>query len=130
MLVSEKFYQKDFVDEISSKAAYLKACEWVAKNILSKTSQVEVTKVSWRIFKVEKAGLPTFRLELYTTYEEDEINNQVCNTCKEVHSSFYMNSECNCGRCNKEAYRRKIKSKLSIGSGYFKEKLDRTLDKF
>jgi uncharacterized paraquat-inducible protein A len=129
MLVSQKFYEKDFIDETSSKEAYLKACTWVAKNILAKTSKVEASKVTWKIYNVTK-DLPTFRLELFVSYEEEEVSTQMCSVCKELHSSFFINENFNCDRCNKEAYRKKINTKLTTGCTWFKEQLSKMLESY
>lgn len=129
MYVSQIFYSRDFVNK-DAKKAYLKACEWVAKNVLSKTSKVEVSKVTWRISRVSSESLPTFKLELFVTYDESEVSDRMCSVCKELHASFFINEDFNCSRCNKEAYRKKIKSKLDIGSSYFKEQIRQVLEKY
>lgn len=129
MQVSQQFYEKEFLDENSKKQAYLKTCEWVAKNLLSKTSKVEVSKITWRITDAEK-DLPTYKLELFVTYDEDEINNNMCEVCKQMHSAFYSNKTYTCGNCNKDAYRKKMQQKLDTGCGWFKEQVSKVLDSY
>jgi hypothetical protein len=129
MLYIEKFYSKDFRDK-SSKEAYLKACKFVATNILSKGSKVEVSKVTWDIIRVDnqKGDLPTFRLSLYYKFDDTEFKKQTCNACKEFHKSFFINSDFNCSRCNKIGYEKNIQEKLLVASEYFKRVLDNELN--
>lgn len=128
MNISQKFYEKEFSND-SPKQAYLDACEWIAKNILSKSSKVEVTKIAWRIVKTSK-DFPTFRLELFVAYDEEEVSSNVCSVCKELHSAFFVNEEYNCTRCNKEAYRKKLKTKLDTGCTWFNELISKMLEKY
>ena len=129
MRISEKCYTRDFVSE-SPKAAYMMASEWVAKTILSKNANVEVSNLLWNIAKVKNADCPTFRLEIYFSYDENEINDKTCNLCKSTHSSFFINENYNCNRCNKEAYRRRLEQKTVTGVECYKEKISRVLDKY
>lgn len=130
MLYIEKFYERNFKAK-NSKDAYLKACKFVASNIVSKGSKVEVTKVTWDITKVEtkEDDLPTFRLSLYYKFDDTDFMKQSCKSCKEFHKSFFINEDYNCSRCNKIGYKKNIEQKLSIASEYFKKILDNELNK-
>ena len=128
MLHIQKFYEREFKDE-DSKKAYLKACKFVASNIISNGSKVEVSKVSWDIQRVEEKGdLPTFRLSLYYKFDDTQFMEQTCNACKEFHKSFFINENYNCSRCNKVGYEKNLNQKLLIGAEYFKKLLDDELN--
>lgn len=125
----EKFYERKFIAE-DTKTAYLKACKFVASNIVSEGSKVEAEKVTWKVEKVKSDdGLPTFMLTLFYTFDDVEFMEKTCNACKEFHKSFFINENFNCDRCNKVGYAKNIQNKLLIGSEYFKKKLDSELDR-
>lgn len=129
MIYIEKFYERDFKDE-DPKQAYLKACKFVASNIISKGSKVEVSKVTWDVNRVEQDGdLPTFRLSLYIKFDDTQFMEQTCNACKQFHKSFFINENFNCSRCNKVGYEKNVKQKLMIGAEYFRKLLDDELNK-
>lgn len=129
MMYIQKFYERRFKAE-SSKDAYLKACKFVASNVISASSKVEATKVSWDINKVEdESGLPTFLLTLYYKFDDTEFMKKTCEACKQFHKSFFINEDFNCSRCNKVGYEKNVQQKLSIASEHFKKLLDIELDK-
>ena len=127
MICIQKFYERDFKDE-DSKKAYLKASKFVASNVISKGSKVEVSKVTWDIVRVE-GDLPTFRLTLYYKFDDTEFMKKSCDVCKEFHKSFFINENFNCSRCNKVGYEKQLEQKLLIGSEYFRKLLDDELNK-
>ena len=57
MIYIQKFYEREFKAE-DAKRAYLKASKFVASNIISKGSKVEVSKVTWDIQRVDDGDLP------------------------------------------------------------------------
>lgn len=120
-----EFYKRSFKAE-DSKNAYMKACKFVASNIISDKSKVEASKVTWTVqkVKVEDGDLPTFQLTLYYTFDDTEFMKQTCDACKQFHKSFFINENFNCDRCNKVGYERNVTQKLMIGSDYFKKMLD------
>lgn len=125
----QKFYERNFIAD-DSKSAYLKACKFVASNIISDGSKVEADKVTWKVDKVESdKGLPTFKLTLFYTFDDDEFMEKTCKACKDFHKSFFINENYNCDRCNKIGYAKNIQNKLLIGSEYYKKKLDNELDR-
>ena len=125
MLFIRKFYEREFKAK-DSKDAYLKACKFVASNVVSKGSKVEASKVTWDIARIEKEedDLPTFRLTLYYKFDDTQFMEQTCNACKEFHKSFFINENFNCSRCNKVGYEKNIEQKLMIGAEYFRKLLD------
>lgn len=120
-----EFYTHSFKAE-DSKNAYMKACKFVASNIISEKSKVEASKVTWSVqkVKVEEGDLPTFQLTLYYTFDDTEFMKKTCEACKQFHKSFFINENFNCDRCNKVGYERNVIQKLMIGSEYFKKMLD------
>lgn len=129
MVYIQKFYEKEFKAE-DSKTAYLKACKFVAKNIISEGSKVEASKVTWDVHRVDDShkGLPTFRLTLYYKFDDVKFMEQTCNACKQFHSSFFVNENFNCNRCNKVGYEKNVEQKLMIGAEYFSKILDDELN--
>ena len=127
MICIKAFYTRDFTDD-DPKKAYLKASKFVASNIISKASKVEVSKVTWDIVRIER-DLPTFRLTLYYKFNDEEFMKQTCEACKQFHKSFFINENFNCSRCNKVGYEKNLEQKLMIGAEYFKKILDDELNK-
>jgi hypothetical protein len=115
MKITQKLYSKTFVSD-TAKSAYLKACKWVANNVLNK---VEIADMMWNIKRIE-ANLPTFKLELYVAIEESEFEAGFCERCKEGHTAFYLNHQYNCQRCNMQAYKAQIIEKLNIKERHYK----------
>ena len=127
MIYIQKFYEREFKAE-DAKRAYLKASKFVASNIISKGSKVEVSKVTWDIQRVDEGDLPTFRLTLYYKFDDTEFMKRTCDACKEFHKSFYINENFNCDRCNKVGYEKNIQRTLLTGASYFRDLLDNELN--
>lgn len=127
MFCSKRVLTKRFVSENGDgKEAYLMACKWLAKNVISKKDEIGV--YSFEISKDEKAEDTTFILTLYATLEESEINKKNCEICQEVHRLFYVNDDYNCNSCREQAYRRKIEDKLKIKAEYLKSVITRKVN--
>lgn len=110
---STKFYSKTFSGS-SMKEAYLKACKWVATNILADD---EISKdVMWKITKSK--DLPTVVLDLYGTVNDAEHVKQFCSSCKQFHTLFYINQQQNCNNCNMMAYRSQAEEKGRLKKNY------------
>ena len=108
-----KFYSKTF-NGPTMKDAYLKACKWVATNILADD---EISKdVMWRIIKSK--DLPTVELELYGMVNDSEHVSQFCRSCKQFHTLFYINQQQNCNCCNMKAYRSQAEEKGRLKKNY------------
>ena len=127
MIYIQKFYEREFKAE-DAKRAYLKASKFVASNIISKGSKVEVSKVTWDIQRVDDGDLPTFRLTLYYKFDDTEFMKRTCDACKGFHKSFYINENFNCDRCNKVGYEKNIQQTLLTGASYFRDLLDNELN--
>lgn len=95
-----KFYSQKF-SAATMKEAYMKACKWVATNILADD---EISKdVVWKIIKSK--DLPTVELVLYGVVNDTEHVKSFCGSCQEFHKLFYINQQQNCNNCNMKAYR-------------------------
>lgn len=128
MIYIQKFYERDFKDK-DAKKAYLKASKFVATNIISKGSKVEVSRVTWDVVRVVEGDLPTFRLTLYYKFDDTDFMRQTCEACMEFHKSFFINENFNCNRCNKVGYEKNVAQKLLIGAEHFRKLLDDELNK-
>lgn len=129
MICIKPFYEREFKAK-KSKDAYLKACKFVASNIISESSKVEVSKVTWDVVRVSNDDdLPTFRLTLYYKFDDTQFMKQTCEACKEFHKSFFINENYNCNRCNKVGYEKNVDKKLMIGSEYLRKQLDEELNR-
>lgn len=126
MIYIQKFYERKFRAE-DAKEAYLRACKFVASNIISKGSKVEVSKVTWDVVRIEEESLPTFQLSLYYKFDDTDFMERTCNACKQFHSSFFINENFNCNRCNKVGYEKNVSQKLAIGAEYLRQKLEEEL---
>ena len=112
---SEKFFTKKFSDE-RSKDAYLKACKWLAKYVISK----EMNDVEFSIQKVDNG---TVQLDLYVTLYETELMQRHCQICKDTHSSFYISEETNCEWCKLKAYHRRADEMIAVKKEHYKNRL-------
>lgn len=113
---SERFFTKKFSDEISKKA-YLKACKWLAKYVLSNEDLQGVE------FGIEKTGPLEFKVSLYATLSEEELRERHCQICKDTHSSFFISEETNCNWCKLGAYHRRADEMLTVKKEHYKNKL-------
>ena len=113
MNISIKFYETTFTGK-DYKEAYLKACKWIASNIIAND---EISRdVTWKITK--ENDLPSVGLKLYAVMNDNEHSNHFCKTCKEFHKLFYINQQQNCNGCNMQAYRSQADEKMRIKKAY------------
>lgn len=127
MKIAEKFFSKEFT-AVKSKDAYLKACKWVANNVVNKITDIGET--FWKIEKiVEEDTKTTFRLELYCLLDTKEEVDKFCANCKSMHKAFFINENYNCNRCNMKAYVDRMRIKLDVKKEYRIERLNYLLKK-
>lgn len=119
-----KVFQKEFSDG-NSKKAYLKACKWVAKNIISK---IEMSNSFIKYTKVNNNPV-VFRIEVCCAMDDNEFAGGFCERCKQFHKSFYINDQYNCSTCKMQAYRKQFDQKLKIKQKYLEERLNYILEK-
>lgn len=114
MFYTQQFGKKTFRGE-STKDAYMKACKWYATNVIAKDKlhhiYVEYTK--------EKDGKAVTMI-LYASISENEVMDQHCMCCKEMHHSFFINEDTHCDRCSVISFQRRIQQKLAIKIDYYK----------
>lgn len=122
MKYAEKIFRKRFSAE-RSKDAFLKAAEWLAKNVISKKD--EIGDFTFGIEKVKDSEQPTFELTLYVSLDEKEVMERHCKICEEVHKLFYVNEENNCNSCSVKAYRKRMEEAIKIKGSYIKSVVQR-----
>lgn len=111
MLVSEKVLEKEFKGN-SMKGAYMKACKWVATNVLAINNSKNIT---YKIVKQIKNGRYTGNVVLYVlvTAEEKDVLDKNCKICKETGKMFYIAEQKHkCESCRIMPYRKRIEDKL------------------
>lgn len=119
MKYSVKAFEKDFSKE-ESKQAYLKLCKWLAKNVIS---NVEFSKnITYQIEKVE-GKLPTFKLTLFATIEEEDIADDYCLKCKQLSNLLYSNIKPDCEHCKMSGYMKKKREYINSFKEFYKEVL-------
>lgn len=124
MKYSQRIMRKRFSAN-ESKVAYLKLCEWLARNVVGKRN--EVGSVSFEIEKLKNEEQPTFELSLFVSLEEREIMEQHCKVCKETHKLFYVNENYNCDACREKAYRARMQERINVKASYIKKLLKGTV---
>ncbi len=112
--------KKEFSDD-ESKEAYLKACKWVAVNIVSKVEAGPDT--FWNITRKKDTSLPTFVLEVHTMIDSADHEKSFCGACKEFHKSFFINEAYNCNSCKFLAFTKQVEQRLSIKKQHRKDKM-------
>ena len=126
MQTIEKYFEMIFKAE-TAKQAYLKACKWLATNIISKD---ELSETTWKTKKIEETAThASFKLELYCMLDDQEIAERFCTTCHDMHKSFFINEEYNCSRCNMITFRKRLKESLDVKKTYRKQKIIFNLNK-
>lgn len=104
------------IEAEDSKAAYLKGCKKIAKFVASK-------KYKNLAMKVVNLGERKFCFILYTMLDITEEQSHFCKMCKEMHCSFYINEEYNCSRCNYKTFMKRMREKLTISKGFYREEI-------
>jgi hypothetical protein len=125
MRIAVEFFKKNFKNK-DSKKAYLKACRWIAKNVISKNTEEEIT--TFQINKIPN-DIPTFEVILYCCLDEIDIKESFCNACKEIHKSFFINENFNCNECKMNGYRNRCRKNITIKKKYREQRLSYLLNK-
>lgn len=114
---SEEFAKKKFAAE-TMKEAYLKAAKWVATYVLSK---IELQSV---IIGYEKdKQYPIITVHLYASLPEQEVKDQHCKCCEEMHHTFFINENNNCNICAVAGFQNRIQQKIKLKTSYYRELL-------
>lgn len=61
---------------------------------------------------------------VYTNIDAKAFQKEFCKTCKYFHTSFYINEEYGCNRCNLKSYLKQITRASKISRNYYKRKMD------
>lgn len=124
MFYTQQFGKKTFRGA-STKDAYMNACKWYASNVIAKDKlhciQVEYIK--------EKEG-NAVTMVLYASLPEEEVMEQHCTCCKEIHHSFFINEDTHCDRCSAIGFQRRLQQKLAIKIDYYKVMLRKIVEEY
>lgn len=113
------FLRKEFYAE-NIKTAYLDACKWFASNVLA--SNLDSSRIFAEYEKQEE--LDCVVLKVHAVLDETKEFKNLCEVCKAMHSSFFINENTECSRCTAGAYRRRLEQRLKIKSQYVKEVIE------
>ena len=117
---SKEFFKKSFTAD-SMKEAYLLAVKWYSTNVISKA---EFVNVHVKFVKETSEEFPTITIHLFAVQNgEEDIMAQHCERCKEMHSSFFINKNADCNRCNALGFQRRLEQKIDIKKNWYKELL-------
>lgn len=122
---SEEFYSKSFTAK-SMKEAYMKAVKWYSTNVLSK---VEFKNVHVQFIKEDEDKFPTITIHLFAVLDnQEDVKEEHCKICKEMHHSFFINEDTHCSRCSALGFQNRMERKINIKKGYYKEMLRKRLE--
>lgn len=121
-IYASKLYQKVFRGN-KSKDTYLKACGWLAKNVMS--NEVINSNV---IYTIEKSYETESRMYVYTIIlfaklNKEDVEERHCGICKEINSSFLMQEEIKCDWCKLQAYNRRERDLMLHKKQWIKEQM-------
>ena len=110
-IYSEKFFEQKFSDKVSKKA-YLDACKWLAQNVYSKPVSEYVTVKITKVEPTRKNPKTTFVVELYASINENEVKDNFCNKCKQMHTIFYCIDKPECEKCKAFIYKKNLYDRI------------------
>lgn len=121
-IYASKLYQKVFRGN-KSKDTYLKACGWLAQNVVS--DQQINNNVTYTIEKGydEESGVYLYTVTLFAKLNKEEIKNRHCGICRELNGSFLMKEEIKCDWCKLQAYFRREDAMIKEKKRFIKEKI-------
>lgn len=115
MKMTITLFEKTFKDKsLSVKEAYLKACKWVAKNVLTNEKLKDVLVE----YKIEKTKAEV-TLILHCFLESEDERKRYCSMCKEFHESVFTNCSYNCNNCNLIALNKRQNTRLKVKKEYY-----------
>lgn len=121
MTQTEQFFEKSFKDSsLEIKKSYLKACKWVAKNILA-NNKVKNVFVEYEINKLKCEVI----VKLHCSIDSEIERQNYCKMCKELHNKVFENSFHNCNSCNLISLNKRQKKRLQIRKEYCKENIEK-----
>ncbi|MEG0153615.1 MAG: hypothetical protein RR744_10680 [Cellulosilyticaceae bacterium] len=117
---TEEIYKISFSDPVS-KRAYLKACKWLAQNVIGKD---ELSELLYSITKEDvTTQLPTFKITLFASVDEKELREKHCQICMATHSELFKHDNCNCAWCNTKGYQRRTDDAMRQARLHYKQLL-------
>lgn len=114
----EKFFEKQFSNE-DSKKAYLDACKWLAVNVYGKKFSKDVSVRVTKLPITKKSKIPTFNVELFATINGDEMEENHCHKCKQLHTIFYCIDYPDCKKCNFKKFKKELEDRIFGLREYF-----------
>lgn len=102
----------------TEQEAYIKGCKKLAYLIASK----KYSNLSVKVERV-KGNLSTFKFTIYANIDSKTEQKNFCKACKEYHSSFFINENYNCSRCNLRSFLERSENKLKDIKGFYKDKV-------
>ena len=100
----------------SKKDAYIKGFKKAAKYVASP----KYKNISCKIEAIDDAS---FLFELYVNLDIGEELSHFCKMCKTYHSSFFVNEDYNCSRCNLKTFMERTKKKVVVSKKFYEEKM-------
>ena len=125
--LSEKIYARKFRGT-NTKEAYLKACRWLAINVISKDELNRNITYNFQKVDNDPTQLPTIELKIQITIDESIAKERHCEICRETHSSFFINEHYNCNECKLSAYHKRCNHLINQKKLYVKELLERSME--
>lgn len=117
---SQEFFKKSFTAD-TMKSAYMMAVKWYSTNVLSKA---EFINVHVQFIKENEDESPTITVHLFAVQDgEEEVMEQHCKCCKEMHHSFFINERTDCDRCNALGFQNRLEQRITIKKDWYKELL-------
>lgn len=110
----EKFFSQTFNGK-NRKQTYLNACKWVANNILSK-EKLKNTFIEYEKIK----DSTSIKVNVYVYIRDEDVREQHCKICREMHNTAFMSEETNCAWCKIKGYQNRIDNKLMLKKEYYK----------
>lgn len=98
------------------KEAYIKGFKRAAKYIASP----KYRNISC---KIESLDDTSFLFSLYVNIDISEELLHFCNMCKTYHSSFFVNEDYNCSRCNLRTFMERLTKKANVSKKFYEEKM-------
>lgn len=121
---AEPIMRKKFVNDDLRKAK-MDALKWLGKFVIGRD---ELRDVSYTM-RCEKDHFPTatVTLTLFAFLDEGEAKERHCKICKEFHSHFFINENCNCNECKAMAFESRMSDMLRVKKAYYKENLKKII---
>lgn len=111
--------KESIIEADDRKEAFLKGLKEYSKYMASP----KYSNVTFSIKKVPSSN-NTYVFTTYTNIDAKAFQKEFCKTCKYFHTSFYVNEEYNCNRCNLKSYLKQIEKASKISRNYYKRKMD------